>query len=104
MVTVLRVMNAECLALDSSRKNIRSIVVSQIWFPVQLSLLKLKTQPPIQWVPGAPFLGIKRPGREADHSPESNAMVKIYGAIPSFYSYLNIIIKMTKMFEELGME
>jgi hypothetical protein len=27
------------------------------------------TQPPIKWVPGALFLGTKRPGREADHSP-----------------------------------
>jgi hypothetical protein len=26
------------------------------------------TQPPIQWVPGPLSLGIKRPGREADHS------------------------------------
>jgi hypothetical protein len=31
------------------------------------------TQPPIQWVPGALSAGIKRPGREADHSsPSSN--------------------------------
>jgi hypothetical protein len=34
------------------------------------------TQPPIQWVPGALSLGIKRPGREADHSPPSSAEVK----------------------------
>jgi hypothetical protein len=34
------------------------------------------TQPPIQWVPGAFSLGIKRPGREADHSPPSSAEVK----------------------------
>jgi hypothetical protein len=33
------------------------------------------TQPPIQWVPGALFLGVKRPGREADHSPPSSAEV-----------------------------
>jgi hypothetical protein len=33
------------------------------------------TQPPIQWVPGALSLGVKRPGREADHSPP-NAEVK----------------------------
>jgi hypothetical protein len=32
------------------------------------------TQPPIQWVPGA--LGVKRPGREADHSPSTIAEVK----------------------------
>jgi hypothetical protein len=34
------------------------------------------TQPPIQWVPGALSLGLKRPGREADHSPPSGAEVK----------------------------
>jgi hypothetical protein len=34
------------------------------------------TQPPIQWVPGALFLGLKRPGREADHSPPSSAEIK----------------------------
>jgi hypothetical protein len=34
------------------------------------------TQPPIQWVPGTLSLGIKRPGREADHSPPSSAEVK----------------------------
>jgi len=34
------------------------------------------TQPPIQWVPGAPPLGVKRPGREADHSLPSRAEVK----------------------------
>jgi hypothetical protein len=34
------------------------------------------TQPPIQWVQEAPSLGVKRPGREADHSPPSCAKVK----------------------------
>jgi hypothetical protein len=34
------------------------------------------TQPPIQWVQGAVSLGVKRPGREADHSPPSSAEVK----------------------------
>jgi hypothetical protein len=31
------------------------------------------TQPPIQWVPGALSLGVKRPVREVQHSPPSNA-------------------------------
>jgi hypothetical protein len=35
------------------------------------------TQPPIQWVPGALSLWVKRPGREADHSSPS-AEVKEY--------------------------
>jgi hypothetical protein len=34
------------------------------------------TQTPIQWVPGALSLGVKRLGREADHSPPSSAEVK----------------------------
>jgi hypothetical protein len=42
----------------------------------------LSVQPPIQWVPGAISLGIMRPGREADHSPPSNAEMKNGGAIP----------------------
>jgi len=34
------------------------------------------THPPIQWILGAFSLGIKRPEREADHSPTSTAEVK----------------------------
>jgi hypothetical protein len=34
------------------------------------------TQPPIQWVPGALYLGVKRPESEADHSPPSISEVK----------------------------
>jgi hypothetical protein len=34
------------------------------------------TQPPIQWVPGALSLGVRRPGHEANHSPPSSAEVK----------------------------
>jgi hypothetical protein len=34
------------------------------------------TELPIQWIPGALSLGVKRPGREADHSPPSSAEVK----------------------------
>jgi hypothetical protein len=34
------------------------------------------TQTPIQWVPGALSLVVKRPEREADHSRPSNAEVK----------------------------
>jgi hypothetical protein len=34
------------------------------------------TKPPIQWILGALSLGVKLPGREADHSPPSSAEVK----------------------------
>jgi hypothetical protein len=35
-----------------------------------------RTQPPIQWAPGALSLGVKRPEREAEHSLPSSAEVK----------------------------
>jgi hypothetical protein len=44
------------------------------------------TQPPTQWIPGALSLGVKRPGREADHS-RINAEVKkmwIYISTPPY--------------------
>jgi hypothetical protein len=34
------------------------------------------TQPPIQWVVEPLSAGIKRPGREADHSPQSSAEIE----------------------------
>jgi hypothetical protein len=34
------------------------------------------TQPPIHWKPRALSLGVKRLGRDADHSPPSSAEVK----------------------------
>jgi len=41
------------------------------------------TQPPIPWVPEAPSLGVKRPGRETHHSPPSRAEgQRMSGAIP----------------------
>jgi hypothetical protein len=45
------------------------------------------TQPPIQWVVGTLSLGVKRQGREADHSPPSSIEVKkmwIYTSTPPY--------------------
>jgi hypothetical protein len=45
------------------------------------------TQPPVQGVPGALSLGVKWPGREADHSLLSSAEVKnawSYTSIPQY--------------------
>jgi hypothetical protein len=38
--------------------------------------LHFNLQPPIQWVPGALSLGVKRPGSEADHTLPYSAKVK----------------------------
>ena len=43
------------------------------------------TQPPVQSVPAGFFVVVNRPGREADHSPQSNPGVKnahIYTSTP----------------------
>jgi hypothetical protein len=48
------------------------------------------TQPPIQWVPGALFLGIKLPVREADHSPHlvsRSVSVELYFHSPNTPSW-----------------
>jgi hypothetical protein len=59
--------NKTTLTLLNLRKSLFTTVSRQALRP---------TQPPVQWVPGALSLGVKRPGREADHSPPSSAEVK----------------------------
>jgi hypothetical protein len=58
---------------------------SRVRFPGVLGIFLLTTvsrtalgptQSPIQWVPGTLYLGVKRPGREADHSSQFSAEVK----------------------------
>jgi hypothetical protein len=67
---------ALCHGLDDQSFRVR--------FPVGAGNFSLYhgVQPPIQWVPGALSLGVKRPGLEADHSPPSSAevseLVEIY--------------------------
>jgi hypothetical protein len=46
------------------------------------------TQPPIQWVPGALSPGVKRPGREADHTLPTSAEVKKTWVYTSTLPYL----------------
>jgi hypothetical protein len=57
---------------------------SRVRFPARLETFLFSTasrtdlgpiQLPIQWVPGALSLGVKWPGREADHSPPASAEV-----------------------------
>jgi hypothetical protein len=58
------------------------------------------TQPPIHWVPGAVSLGVKRSGREADHSPPSSAKVKnawSYTSIPQYVFMASCLVKLIKM-------
>jgi hypothetical protein len=52
-----------------------------LYFTVARQALGL-TQPPIQLVPGALSLEVKRPGHEADHSTVSSIEVMDGGAVP----------------------
>jgi hypothetical protein len=64
----------------------------RVRFPIRSRLYSMSSRPalgptqrPIQWVPGAPSLGVKRLGRNADHSPPASSEVKkmwIYTSIP----------------------
>jgi hypothetical protein len=63
-------LRAECSEFES-----RQELGMLLFIPASSSVLG-PTKPPIQWVSGALTLGIKRSGREADHSPPSSAEVK----------------------------
>jgi hypothetical protein len=55
------------------------------------------TQSPIQWVPGDLNVGVKRQGREADHSPQCSAEVKecveLYIHSPNTPSWRGALLK-----------
>jgi hypothetical protein len=52
------------------------VTISKTVYAMKLKFWKNITQPPIQWVPGTLSPGVKRPGREVDHSPPTSAEVK----------------------------
>jgi hypothetical protein len=66
-----------------------------LFTPVSRSALR-PTQPPIQWVSGALSLGVKRPSREAGHSPPSTAEIKnawSYISAPNTPSWRDVQLK-----------
>jgi hypothetical protein len=68
---------AEELRFDSRQK--QEMYLFSTAFRQALGL----AEPAIMWVPGAlSFLGVKRPGRETDHSPPCSVDAKNAGAIP----------------------
>jgi hypothetical protein len=65
-------------------------------------------QPSIQWVPGSVSLGVKRPGRKADHSPPSSAedkeYVELYLHSPNTPSWRGAQLKRRDNFREIWWE
>jgi hypothetical protein len=51
------------------------------------------TQPPIQWVPETPSAGVKRPGREDDHSFPSTSEVKNAWSYTSTPTHLQVYLQ-----------
>jgi hypothetical protein len=73
--------------LDDGGVGVRVPVGSRIFSSPRRPDRLRPTQPHIQWIPGALSSGVKRPGREADHSPPTSAEVKeiwIYTATPPY--------------------
>jgi hypothetical protein len=78
---------------------------SRVRFPAGLRIFLLTTasrpalgptHPPNQWVPGALSLGVKRPGREADHSPPSSSEFKnacSYTSSPQYVFMTRCLVK-----------
>jgi hypothetical protein len=62
--------------LDHRGVGVRVRMGSRIFFFLRCTGWLGPTQPPIQWVMGTLSPEVKRQGREADHSPPSNAEVK----------------------------
>jgi hypothetical protein len=59
------------------------------------------TQPPIQWVPVTPFPEVKRPRREADHSPPCNAEVNNTWGYTFTPSYVFVVLRLVKQRKRL---
>jgi hypothetical protein len=72
--------------LDDRGVGVR-VPVGSIIFSTSSRLAQRPTQPPIQWVPAHLSPGVKRPGREVDHSSRTSAEIKkiwIYTSTPLY--------------------
>jgi hypothetical protein len=74
--------------LDNREVGVPSLIVVKNFHFFMSSRLALgSTQPLIQWIMGVLSPGIKRPRREADHSPPTSAEVKktwVYTSTPPY--------------------
>jgi len=63
------------------------------FFATAFKSVLVRTQPPVQWVPGNLTQGVKRPGRETNHSPPCSAEVKNWWSCTSTPSiHLHVVV------------
>jgi hypothetical protein len=67
---------ALCYVLDDRGSRVRFPAGAGNFSFTTVSRLALYPTHPLEWVPESRFVGVKRPGRETDHSPPSSAEVK----------------------------
>jgi hypothetical protein len=80
-------MRGEFISLIKEATEFESGRVKNFLFSTSSRPALGSTQPPTQWVPGALFPGVKRLGREVDHSPPTSAEIKkmwIYTSTPPY--------------------
>jgi len=71
-----------------------TVIIGHVMSTFTTSRLALgPTQPPIQWVTGALSLGVKRPGRKADHSLPSSTEVKNAWSYTSTPPYVFMVLQ-----------
>jgi hypothetical protein len=87
--------------LRAGRLGFWGSIPGEVWevssSPSRPDLVLGPNQPPVQWVPGALSLSVKRPGRDADHSPPSSAefkeCVELYPHSPNTTSWRGAQLK-----------
>jgi hypothetical protein len=67
--------------LDNRGVGVRVPVGARFLLHHSVQTSSAATQPPLQWPSGALSPDVKRPGREADHSPPASAEFKICRSI-----------------------
>jgi hypothetical protein len=87
-IVAIRVIDYNDLGLGLDKRGIRvqfPRVVRDFSLLHNMQTSSGPTHPPIQWVPGTVFLGMKQQGCEADHSPPLSVEVNGDGAIPTLF-------------------
>jgi hypothetical protein len=89
--SVQNLLSYHLLSKNIKIRTYKTIILAVVLYGCEICSLALReegfAQPPIPWVPVALSPRVKRPGREADHSPPASAEAKkmwIYTSTPLY--------------------